>query len=210
MSKAGGAKARTNKAPAQVKRKTTRKAKEDSVLETSDATVSDKQPEVESQELVDQSTVSIKPKTTRGRGAKKNDEDSHVHQELSQLQELPKSKRGMKRGSDGNEKLETSFMPEELMPVSRPTRSKKVDVEASQVETSRVEALQETVPVMKRGRPVKKNGTGQADSSVLVVDNSYMQSTITSPKLSALPKSKAGRAVKTKRQIEETFFFLSL
>lgn len=204
MSKAGGAKARTNKAPAKATRKPIRRAKEESVLETSDAIVTDEQPEVEFQELVDRSTVSIKPKTTRGRAAKKQDEDSQVHRELSQVQELPKPKRGKKRGSDGIEKLETSFMPEELLPVSRPTRSKNVDAEASQIETSRVEAPQGTVPVMKRGRPVKKNVTGQADSSMLVIDNSYMQSTITSPKLSALPKSKAGRAGKTKRQIEET------
>jgi len=203
MSKAGGAKSRTKKVPAaKASRKTTRKAKDEFVLETSEAVISHEQPQLESQNVADESVILAKPKGTRGRGAKKQEEESQGH-EQSQVQEATKVKRGKKRGSDGTEKLESSFMPEELMPVPRPTRSKKVDAEASQIEPGRLE-VEEAIPVMKRGRPVKKQPPTQAEPSILTVDNSQIQSIIASPGLSSLPKSKAGRAAtKAKQQIKE-------
>lgn len=208
MSKAGGAKSRTKKISAKSIRKTTRRAKDDSVLEPSEpvleAVNSHEQQQLESQHVADESVIVAKPKATRGRAAKKQEEESQIH-EQSQVQEVTKPKRGKKRGSDGTEKLETSFMPEELMPVPRPTRGKKADAEASQVEPSRVEVVEEAIPVMKRGRPVKKQAPTQAEPSILAVDNPHIQSIVASPSLSSLPKSKAGRAAaKAKQQVEES------
>ena len=152
MSKAGTGKGRTKKASTArtTARKPSRKALEVSFVEPLDAiTIPKEQLEHESQDIVDQSAISVKPKTTRGRNVKKQEEDSHTQQEQSQVQEIPKPKRGKKRGSDGIEKLETSFLPEELIPALRPTRGKKTDADASQVETSRLDSPQEEVSIMK-------------------------------------------------------------
>ena len=110
VSKAGTAKGRAKKAT----RKTTKKVKEEPLPETDAAGAEHEDAELP--DPVEQSIISANPKATRGRTARKQDDESLLQIEQSKLEEPTRPKRGKKRGSDGIEKVETSIMPEESAP----------------------------------------------------------------------------------------------
>jgi len=207
VSKAGTAKGRVKKAT----RNTAKKVKEEALPEIDAAGVEDVEHDLP--EPMEQSIISAKPKATRGRVARKQEEESQLHIEQSRLEEPARPKRGKKRGSDGIEKAETSIMPEEsaLPPKqTRGTRRIKDDHEASQIEQSRLES-QTTTTAPKRGRPAKRAKSPPQESSFLAVDATLSQSMRTSPELSTLPLTKPNKTTKPTRaakvaepEIEET------
>ena len=207
VSKAGTAKGPVKKAT----RKTTKKVKEEPLPETDAASAEDVDHDLP--EPMEQSIISAKPKATRGRVARKQEEESQVQIEQSRLEEPSRPKRGKKRGSDGIEKAEASIMPEEAAPPpkqTRGTRRIKDDHEASQIEQNRLES-QSMTTAPKRGRPAKRAKSPSQESSFLAVDANLAQSVRASPELSTLPSTKPNKTTKTTRaakaaepEIEET------
>jgi len=207
LSKAGTAKGRIKKAT----RKTTKKVKEEALPEIDAVLGEHEEPDV--QDPVEQSMILAKPKATRGRTTRKQDDESQLQIEQSRLEEPTRPKRGKKRGSDGIEKVETSIMPEESAPLpkqTRGTRRLKGDREASQIEQSRIES-EPTTSAAKQGRPIKRAKSPPPESSFLAVDASLAPSVRASPELSSLPSTKPSKMTKATKaaraaepEIEET------
>jgi hypothetical protein len=206
-SKVGG-KGRTKKAPAKTTKKSTRKAREESILEPTVEFIADGELMPETEELLEQSVVSVKPKTTRGRTTRKQDDSTLLQVEPSQVDETVKPERGRKRASDGTERIHQSVIVEEVVD-SRPLRGRKAKVdttlvEASQIAQSIVEQVQDNAPATKHARQTKKQRAAQ-ESSVLEPQVPMPRSANASPAPSTLPKSRAHKATKaSKLQIEET------
>lgn len=208
VSKAGGAKGRTKKANTKATRRTTKKAVDESTMEPPVDLETEEALYFNPQELVEQSIVSAKPKATRGRATRKQEDESQMQIEQSHIMEAVKPKRGRKRASDGTEKVDTSVMAQEVVPAMKQTRGKRaVNAETAQEEASQIDQSQsrsqEVSPAPKRGRLAKKTKSSEEERSILVTDTSLSQPAIPSPAPLAVPKAKSGKKA-SKLQIEET------